>query len=132
MKRILLPFLLISNLLWSCNSDPAPKIQFCVQPKQKGCTGNQNQFKFGGNIYVSLKADKPFGTSMIVGTIYRLDEDKKIPLSSKTFQLEPGETSIVQIIPFLEFGHQALGTFSFEFENEQREVIATRELIITE
>ena len=125
------PVVVISILL-ACSPQPEVVIRFCESLDQnEQCRTDRDHFTLGERVYVNLESESPFTTDKIHGTIYRQTEETKIPLSDKYFEIEPGQTSITQNIPFHEFGHEAIGTFSIEFTDENEQLIAKREVTIT-
>ncbi|WPP48413.1 hypothetical protein [Catalinimonas niigatensis] len=132
--KILFPLwpVLIISIMLGCSPQPEAVIKFCDSLDQnEQCQTDRDHFRLGERVYVSLESNSSFETKRINGNIYRLTEDMKIPLSNKYFDLEEGDTFISQSIPFHEFGQEAIGTFSIEFTDENDQVIAKRELIIS-
>lgn len=132
MKLILL-LLGLMSLLFSCSPEPDITIQFCESLDQNDqCSVDRNQFKLGEKVFVRCESEAPFVARKIIGKIYRLEKDRQIPLSSKEFNLTPGNTYITQNIPFHEFGYEALGNFLVEFVDDKNQLLAKREITITD
>jgi hypothetical protein len=115
-----------------CSPQPEATIRFCESLSQnEQCQTDRNHFILGEQVYVNLEFGSSLEAEQVKGTIYRLDQDMKIPLSSKTFEIKPKDHFVSQNIPFHEFGYEAIGTFSIEFTGENDQLIAKREVTIT-
>ncbi|MEQ9438208.1 MAG: PilZ domain-containing protein [Cyclobacteriaceae bacterium] len=133
MKFLPLSLLTLISLLGSCTSEPVLTIEFCEElTADDQCPSDRDQFKLGERVFVRLSSDKPFETKTITGKIVRLENEKRYELGDKNFELEPGSTYVTQNIPFHEFGFNALGTFSIEFSDESGQLLAKREVKVTQ
>ena len=123
--------LAIVSVFAACTSDREPTITFCdTRDRQELCTGNQTEFLVGQKLSVRLESEKPFKAQQVIGKILRLTETDTIPLGSRVVSPASDQRSIIQDLPFHEFGTQAKGTFLIEFVNENNQVIAKKELTI--
>ncbi|WKN40785.1 hypothetical protein [Tunicatimonas pelagia] len=120
----------------SCSSDAESgfAINFCESYEvDDNCRNSENTFKLGSPVYVHFTSDEPLEGNVVIGRILRIAADgSEYELGLKQFDLEPETTYLIQSIPFQNFGTNALGTFLIEFSNETGQVLADRELIITE
>lgn len=118
----------------SCDSEPDMAITFCESLDQhERCPDENNQFTLGKPVVVRLSSDEPFVTKKIRGRIFRIqsNDETMIPLGTKDFTINPGESYITQSIPFHEFGAEAVGNFKVMFFDEKEQVMAERKLMIT-
>ena len=127
--------LLCLTLSSACTSDvdQLPVIIICDTPDTpEECTGDQTEFFVGQQLSARLVAAEPFATRQIIGKIHRLMDTDTIPLGTQMIQLQPGQQSVEQDLPFHEFGKQAAGNFLIEFVDDSNRVIAQRDLTITD
>ena len=116
----------------ACTSEPDPAVTICPTTNvPEDCAGDQTEFSVGQPLSAHLVASKPFPTRQVIGKILRLSGTDTIPLGSQMISLEPDQQSVVQSLPFHEFGQQAAGTFLIEFVNENNQVIAKKEIRIS-
>ena len=125
----LVGFLAVASI--ACSPDAGPIISFCeVTDSLTACRGDQAEFSVGQELKVYLESERPLEAQQVVGKILRITEKDTISLGSRVFSLEPEQRSIVQNLPFHEFGPQAAGRFLIEFVDENDQVIAQKELTI--
>ena len=131
----LLLTLLCLTLFSDCTSDVAqlPVIIICdTHSASEDCSDDQTEFFVGQQLSARLVAAEPFATRQIIGKIHRLMDTDTIPLGTRIIQLQPDQQSVEQDLPFHEFGRQAAGRFLIEFVNDRDQVIAQRDLTISD
>ena len=131
MTRYLL-VLFLANWILGCSSEQSFTVEFCdTLTADERCSTDRDQFNIGDSVFVQLSANLPFDAREITGRIMRLtDEDSKIELGVRKFNIEPGMSHLTQNLPFHSFGLQALGTFSIEFSDENNQLLTKRTLTI--
>ena len=130
MKTKLLLWIITYSLAFGCKTEPEYIINFCDNEEMETCKPDRRQFELGSRIYVKLVAPQGFEANKITGTVYKIQNQKKLKMGSRDFDLSSGANFILQDIPFDEFGMQALGTFEVSFTDAQGSTIATDQLDI--
>lgn len=125
--------LVIASIGWACTSPDqvpsGPTITFCEISDQP-CRSDHTEFLTGQKLQVRLDSDTPFEEQQIIGKILRLTEADTIPLGVQVISPAPDQQSIVQHLPFHEFGAQAAGTFLIKFVDGNDQAIAEKTLTI--
>ncbi len=125
-------FGLLFTGLFGCGSASEPTITFCDAPGEPmPCTDNQTEFSVGQQLYVQVVSSEPFEAQQVTGKILRVTDKDTVSLGARNITLEPDQRSFTQTLPFHEFGPEAAGTFLISFVDENGEVIAEKELIIS-
>ena len=129
---VLMIVLVGMTLLPGCSSaNRETQVMICeTDTTSKGCAEDQNKFTVGQQLSAHLIAGKPFVAQTIIGKILRLSGSDTIPLGNRMITLEPGQQSIVQSLPFHEFGEQAKGQFLVQFVDGQNQLIAEKAFTI--
>lgn len=118
-------------LLSACASNSGPEVTICdTATPTENCTESQNEFSVGQRLSAHLAADEPFAVQSIIGKILRLTDTDTIPLGARIISPEPNQRSIVQTLPFHEFGAQAEGNFLVQFVDENDRLIAEKAFTI--
>ena len=118
-------------ILSACSSDSAPKVTICeTTVPLEDCSEGQIEFSVGQQLSAHLVANEPFATPTVVGKILRLIDTDTIPLGTRIITPRPDQQSIVQALPFHEFGAQAEGTFLVQFVDESNQLIAEKAFTI--
>lgn len=126
----LLP-LLITSLLAACANHSEPTVSICdTATPTEDCPEDQAEFSVGQQLSAHLIADEPFAARTIIGKILRLSNTDTIPLGNRMITPEPNQQSIVQTLPFHEFGAQAEGRFLVQFVDENNQLIAEKAFAI--
>ena len=126
--------LFLISALPSCTQNTAliPTITICDTPDpQEPCADDQEQFSVGQKLFARLEADEPFQSQQIIGKILRLTDADTIPLGARVVTPQADQRTIVQSLPFHEFGPQAAGTFLIEFIDESERVLAQKQITIS-
>jgi hypothetical protein len=126
--------LFLVSALSSCtqNTAPTPTITICDMPDSQGpCADDQEQFSVGQKLFARLEADEPFQSQQIIGKILRLTDADTIPLGARVVTPQADQRTVVQSLPFHEFGPQAAGTFLIEFIDESERVLAQKQITIS-
>lgn len=117
--------------LFACSSGPEPAVFICNTATQsEPCQSTQHRFTTGQSLSAHLVADEPLVAQTIIGKILRLVDTDTIPLGTRIITPEPDQRTIVQTLPFHEFGAQAAGTFLIQFVDERNQVIAEKKITI--
>lgn len=112
----------------ACATDATPSLTFCEEPTP--CPKGQTDFLVGQSLYVHLASGEPLVAQQIVGSILRVTDKDTASLGSRTITLTPNQQSLVQSLPFHEFGPEAVGTFLIRFTDEDNQLIAEKNLHI--
>lgn len=119
------------GVIMGCASQPEMTVTFCQSLNAQGqCISQQDTFKVGDSIWVQLTSTHPFEEKEINGHIYRLGESDSLSLGDKVLPIEPGDTYVIQALPFHEFGYEAEGRFSIVFVDEKQQFLARKKLTI--
>ena len=118
-------------VLPACSSDSTPKVTICeTTVSLEDCSENQIEFSVGQQLSAHLVANEPFATPTVVGKILRLIDTDTIPLGTRIITPRPDQQSIVQALPFHEFGAQAEGDFLVRFVDGNDRLIAEKAFTI--
>ena len=119
------------GMVVSCASQPEMTVTFCQSLNAQGqCISQQDTFQVEDSIWMQLTSTHPFEGKEINGHIYRLGESDSLSLGDKVLSVEPGDTYVIQALPFHEFGYEAVGNFSIVFVDEKQQLLARKTLVI--
>ena len=124
--------LLCTTTVCTPDRSSSPVVTICATTgSPEACAGDQQTFVTGQRLSAYLVSDQPFAAQQVIGKILRLADTDTIPLGTRMISLEENQRSVVQDLPFHEFGQQAAGTFLIEFVDQDNQLIAKKEITIT-
>ena len=133
-RSVSLIIVVILSTLSACRSDTtgtAPIVKVCTTTTApEECAGDQTEFTVGDSLSAHLVTTEPFETQQMIGRILRLSGTDTITLGARMISVEADQRTVVQNLPFHEFGQQAAGTFLIEFVDNNNRLIAKKEIII--
>ncbi|MDX2305203.1 MAG: hypothetical protein NW226_20500 [Microscillaceae bacterium] len=129
MRNLLVSVLLSVSLMTACKEEKKTNIVFCAALDSLGnCLGKADKFPRETRVFVRFDSKEPFKGSKLTGVIFALEQEQKIFLGSREFNLKPGEKRVSYFIPFDRF--KSSGVYQIEFMDENGQVLDSSNVTI--
>ncbi len=124
MKLNIVLLALFTLVIFGCKTERKVEIRFCADIRANNpCIGEDSVFYHGTNVWAQLLLYPGFKGTEITGNIYFFENEEKVLIEGKKYEIKQGKTIIMDMMFFY-----SCGNYVVEFIDDKGNILAEKNL----